>query len=195
MALRVCTAQVHVHTHTCARAHHHQHRHRPVWEGSQVYVVTVKASPIGSTACHSILQGYSTGLSMTFLFPDWLSAFLVCQHHHLPMEEGKGGYTETVPMRWQKVTEPQCIKSKLSSEPTSYLLVCWLQKICFVICYELPQSSGRKVKLLTVLTFEVCKVNYLCQDSAHSLEKRERGGVFPLTLSNVSFLPTVLQLT
>ena len=37
------------------------------------------------------LHGCSPDRSLLFLFLVWLSAFLVCQYHHLPMEEEKVG--------------------------------------------------------------------------------------------------------
>lgn len=107
----------------------------------------VKACPTEGAVHHSVLPGCPPGPLLPRLLPVWLSAVLVCQYHHLVMEEGKGGYTEIVPTRCQKAMSLHVYKSELLLNEPAIYLACWLQEICFVICYELLQSGGRKMKL------------------------------------------------
>lgn len=90
-----------------------------------------------------------------------------------------------IPSRWEKGKEvtmrlcPQNAKklSSLNVDKANFFqnspAIYWFagQKTCCVVGYELQQSSGRKMELLTALMFKVCRVNYLRQASAHSLEK------------------------
>ena len=137
-------------THTTQVHTSHTHTHTPTSTVGRALWFKWSWSSFSHGKCRLPLHpsGCSPGVLLPSLFPAWLSVFLVCQYHNLPMEEGIGGYTETVPTKCQKTTEPECVQSSLFPELTSYLLVCWLQKICLVIGYELQQCNGRKMKTI-----------------------------------------------
>lgn len=164
-----------------ARAHH---THHPVWGGfSSLNLMMVKASPMECAAFHLVLLAHCCLFYFLFGF----------QPSGLSKPSPPGGRREgRLHLRLcpQDAKKPEYVQ-KLTFSWTSQLFI-WFGGFRKSGLWFGPSVSrvvgGRKLKLWTVFTFKVYKVNYRCQ-APHTPLKRGKGEVFFHSLFPTSFCP------